>query len=193
MKDDNMAIKPLPTMRRKLKHGTRIGKSQDGIDMEDDTVKRSILQKKKLMERSKGATGRATSLTTKETTDEVERMLPPGQALTKSWIVLDLGTRPPPGPYHDLWSGGDNGSHDGGEWGIKFFGGKGPKESTGIKLGLAELKELGTRVYSEDWHCVTGWSAVDLTFTGVPFQTIISRINPGEGWVGILQVLVLMG
>ncbi|CAM9688502.1 unnamed protein product, partial [Discosporangium mesarthrocarpum] len=70
-------------------------------------------------------------------------VLPLGQKLAKSWIVLDLGTRPPPGQYHELWE------EDGGEWGLTFFGGRGGKN--GIKLGLKELRQLGTRVYTEDW------------------------------------------
>ncbi|KAG5191089.1 Oxidoreductase, molybdopterin-binding domain-containing protein [Tribonema minus] len=104
-------------------------------------------------------------------------VLPRGQTLARSWIVLDLGTSPSRQSY-DPWSRPD-------DWTLRVTGLKGGHKT----LTLQQLRGLGVRQYSDvAWHCVTGWSAVGLQLEGVPMAAVLQALGPAEGWRGALQV-----
>ncbi|MEM0506509.1 MAG: molybdopterin-dependent oxidoreductase [Thermosphaera sp.] len=54
-----------------------------------------------------------------------------------------------------------------------------------VKLTLKDLYELGTRDYTIDFHCVTGWSVKNIAMRGVPFEKIINMVKPASNvkWV----------
>ncbi|MFE3443159.1 molybdopterin-dependent oxidoreductase [Nocardia sp. NPDC059180] len=48
-----------------------------------------------------------------------------------------------------------------------------------ITLSVAELATLPRREIRADFHCVAGWSATDLLWEGVPFETLYrTRVEP---------------
>jgi DMSO/TMAO reductase YedYZ molybdopterin-dependent catalytic subunit len=52
-------------------------------------------------------------------------------------------------------------------------------------LTYAELKALGPVDVQADMHCVTGWSTLDNTWTGVPFRTLAEKagVQDDAKWV----------
>jgi len=53
---------------------------------------------------------------------------------------------------------------------------------------LEDLKALGTKQFTTDFHCYTGWTTLDLNFTGVPFKKLLNDFNPSQNWQWLLQV-----
>lgn len=45
-------------------------------------------------------------------------------------------------------------------------------------LRFAELKALGAVEIESDFHCVTGWSKLDIAWCGVPFAAIAEAVDP---------------
>lgn len=90
------------------------------------------------------------------------RRLPEGQTAAKKWIVLDLGLRPSPGAY----------SLEPSEWKLTICT---PSGNLAV-LSMDDILALGVRQYAEQtWHCVTGWSALALTFEGVPLASVLAH------------------
>jgi DMSO/TMAO reductase YedYZ molybdopterin-dependent catalytic subunit len=87
--------------------------------------------------------------------------IPPGQTLTAPdrWPVLTFG----PVPATDLAT-----------WDLKVFG----LVEHELKLSYEELRGLPAKEVVADVHCVTGWSRLGDTWTGVPVQEILSRCQP---------------
>jgi DMSO/TMAO reductase YedYZ molybdopterin-dependent catalytic subunit len=82
--------------------------------------------------------------------------IPPGQYLTERFPVLTVG----PNPKYDLAT-----------WDFTVFG-----EVAGeLKLSWDELMALPQRDVTLDIHCVTRWSKLDTTWTGVPVKEVLDR------------------
>lgn len=98
--------------------------------------------------------------------EEVARRVPPGQRLVKTWPVLHFGPIP---------------TFDEGAWRFEVSG----LVDEPFSLTYAELKALGPVDVDADMHCVTGWSTLDNTWTGVPFRVLAerARVRPDARWV----------
>ena len=91
--------------------------------------------------------------------EEVAKRVPPGQRLVKTWPVLHFGSIP---------------RFDPAKWRFEVTGLVGEP----FTLAYDELKALGPVDVTADMHCVTGWSTLDNTWTGVPFRAIAERAKP---------------
>lgn len=87
---------------------------------------------------------------------EVARRVPPNQRLVTTWPVLHLGGIP---------------RFDEATWTFEVSG----LVERPFVLSYAELKALGPVGLRADFHCVTGWSALDLDWTGVPVRVLAER------------------
>ena len=86
---------------------------------------------------------------------------PPGQTLTAKWPVLHYGNVPKVDPHSPAWR-------------LKIFGAcEQPYELT-----YQQLRDLPAVDVLCDMHCVTHWSRLDNTFTGVPTKLLIDRARP---------------
>ena len=87
--------------------------------------------------------------------------VPPGQTLTAPdrWPILTFG----PVPSADLAS-----------WDLTVFG----LVEQELKLTYPELRALPRKDVVADIHCVTGWSRLGDTWTGVAIQEILTRCRP---------------
>jgi DMSO/TMAO reductase YedYZ molybdopterin-dependent catalytic subunit len=86
---------------------------------------------------------------------------PPGQTLTKKWPVLHYGSVPSVDPHAAHWS-------------LKVFG----LCDNPYTLTYDEIRTLPAVDVLCDMHCVTHWSRLDNTFTGVPTKLLIDRAKP---------------
>jgi DMSO/TMAO reductase YedYZ molybdopterin-dependent catalytic subunit len=86
---------------------------------------------------------------------------PPGQTLTRKWPVLHYGSVPKVDPHSDDWS-------------LRIFG----LCENRYELSYKELRELPSVDVVCDMHCVTHWSRLENTFTGVPTKLLIERAKP---------------
>jgi DMSO/TMAO reductase YedYZ molybdopterin-dependent catalytic subunit len=87
--------------------------------------------------------------------------VPPGQTLTAPdrWPLLHFG----PVPRTDLSS-----------WSLRLFG----LVEHELTLDYDEVRGLPSKEVVADVHCVTGWSRLDDTWTGVAIQEILKRCRP---------------
>ena len=86
---------------------------------------------------------------------------PPGQTLTGKWPVLHYGNVPTVDPTRA-------------DWKLKIFGQCGAP----YELSYADIRALPAIDVFCDIHCVTHWSRLDNTFTGVPTKLLIERAKP---------------
>jgi DMSO/TMAO reductase YedYZ molybdopterin-dependent catalytic subunit len=98
--------------------------------------------------------------------EDVAKRVPPGQRLVKTWPVLHFGPVP---------------EFDEAVWDFKVSG----LVEEPFTLTYRELKGLGATDVEADMHCVTGWSTLDNTWTGVPFRVLAekARVKPEAKWV----------
>ncbi len=89
----------------------------------------------------------------KEAPDQGERV-PPGQFLSKKFPVLTYGST----PKVDLAT-----------WTLRVYG----VVEREITLDWSQFVDLDWVVLNADFHCVTQWSALDNTWEGVPFSTLV--------------------
>ena len=82
--------------------------------------------------------------------------VPPGQYLTERFPVLTYG----PNPDFDLAS-----------WGLDVFG----EVERELTLSWDDLQALPQKELTTDIHCVTRWSKLDTTWTGVPVSELLER------------------
>jgi DMSO/TMAO reductase YedYZ molybdopterin-dependent catalytic subunit len=87
--------------------------------------------------------------------------IPPGQTLTAPdrWPLLHFG----PVPKTDL-----------SRWDFKVFG----LVENELSLDYDAIKALPAMEFKADIHCVTGWSRLGDTWTGVPIKEIFDRVKP---------------
>jgi DMSO/TMAO reductase YedYZ molybdopterin-dependent catalytic subunit len=153
--------------------------SAGSIDTSTSQVQAHIAKKQKQKERDQSAAlnTASTASSTSSSSSSRSTQLPPGQTLARSWIVLDLGSRPSTDLY-DPW-------HKPDEWSLKLTSVAGGDRS----ITLQELRSLGVQTYAAvTWHCVTGWSTAGLSFEGVPMTKLIELVQPMPGWQGVLQL-----
>ena len=84
--------------------------------------------------------------------------LPPQQKASKKWPVLDLGEHPD--VTRDSWQLQVDGCC-----------------SDPLTLDFAALMALPQTEDTSDFHCVTGWSKLDLTWVGVRFSELAERVG----------------
>lgn len=87
--------------------------------------------------------------------------VPPGQTLAAGdrWPVLQFG----PVPKADL-------AH----WNLKVFG----AVENELTIDHARLMAMPAKDVTADVHCVTGWSRLGDTWTGVPIQHVLELVKP---------------
>jgi DMSO/TMAO reductase YedYZ molybdopterin-dependent catalytic subunit len=87
--------------------------------------------------------------------------VPTGQALTRieRWPVLDLGTTPE--VSREKWRLAVDGA-----------------VATPLSLSFADLMALPQVTVDADFHCVTGWTVLDMKLTGVRFETVLALARP---------------
>lgn len=90
-----------------------------------------------------------------------ESRTPPGQVLTSKWPVLHYGSVPKIDPHHPNWS-------------LRVFG----LCEERYDLTYQEIRDLPAIDVFCDMHCVTHWSRLNNTFTGVPLKDIIAKSKP---------------
>lgn len=93
---------------------------------------------------------------------EIEARRPPGQALTEKWPVLHYGGVPKI-PRN--------------KWSLRLFG---LIDGEPMALNWDDLMALPQTTTTEDIHCVTRWSRLDMSFEGVLFSEIMRlvRVRP---------------
>jgi len=94
--------------------------------------------------------------------------LPVGQTETKKWPVLDLGIV----PRIDVAS-----------WRLAVDG----AVESPLSLGWQDLLALPQVEDVSDFHCVTGWSRMDLRFGGVRLETVLALARPRPSATHLLQ------
>lgn len=85
--------------------------------------------------------------------------VPPGQFLTERFPVLHYGSVP---TYRDL-----------AKWDLRIFG----LVEEPVRLSWDELMALPRITYTVDIHCVTRWSKLDTTWSGVPWTEILKLVQ----------------
>ena len=88
-----------------------------------------------------------------------EPSTPPGQHLVKNWPVLDLGHHPVISPD---------------EWVLEISG----EVERPQTLSFEELLALPQTSLTSDFHCVTTWSRLDLSWVGVLFSDLCELVIP---------------
>lgn len=86
---------------------------------------------------------------------------PPGQSLTTKWPVLHYGKVPQVDPYAP-------------DWRLRVFG----LVEEEIELTYADLRAMPAVDVVCDMHCVTHWTRLNNTFTGVPTRAILDLARP---------------
>jgi DMSO/TMAO reductase YedYZ molybdopterin-dependent catalytic subunit len=91
-----------------------------------------------------------------------DERIPPGQFVTEKFPVLHYGSVP---TYASLAN-----------WDLRVFG----LVEESLRLSWDELMKLPTKTQMVDIHCVTRWSKLDTTWTGVPWRELVKlvRIKP---------------
>jgi len=92
--------------------------------------------------------------------DMVDRV-PPGQYVTEKFPVLQYGSVP---HYKNVEQ----------EWDLRVWG----EIEEPARFSFAEFRTLPTITITTDIHCVTRWSKLDTTWTGVQFREFLKHIPP---------------
>ena len=92
---------------------------------------------------------------------DASQRTPPGQTLTAKWPVLHYGKVPDVDPWRQDWS-------------LRIFG----LVQEPYELSYKEIRAMPAIDVTCDIHCVTHWSRLNNTFTGVPTRTIVERARP---------------
>ncbi len=95
--------------------------------------------------------------------------IPPGQSQTVKWPVLDASGTPP---------------IDMSKWRLEIFG----LVEREVSLDWAEFSSLSRVEVFSDFHCVTRWSRLDNTWSGVSVKTLmdLAGIKPEARFVSAL-------
>lgn len=88
-----------------------------------------------------------------------EERVPPGQFLTEKFPVLHYGSVP---IYPNLNT-----------WDFRIFG----LVETPLRFSWDELLKLPRRTQRVDIHCVTRWSKLDTTWTGIPWRELAKLVS----------------
>ncbi len=93
--------------------------------------------------------------------------LPPGQTAARKWPVLDMGVHP------DVTAS---------QWRLRIDGAC----ERPVELDFQQLQQLPTVTDTSDFHCVTTWSKMDLTFVGVRVATLLASVEPLDTAVALM-------
>ncbi|WP_247728379.1 sulfite oxidase-like oxidoreductase [Halovivax limisalsi] len=93
--------------------------------------------------------------------------LPPGQRETTAFPVLSKGETP---------------AVDRESWLLSVSG----AVETPRTFSWEEFRSLPTETHRQDFHCVTGWSRFDCTFTGVPFRALADAVGVTDEAVHVM-------
>ena len=96
--------------------------------------------------------------------------LPPGQYTTERFPVLHVGEVP---SYADDLS----------DWDLRVFG----HVEQPFVLSWAELQELPSVTVTADIHCVTKWTMLDTSWTGVPVRDLLDRAGLRDGAAHLVE------
>jgi DMSO/TMAO reductase YedYZ molybdopterin-dependent catalytic subunit len=96
-----------------------------------------------------------------------DERLPPGQRETSRFPVLSKGGTPSWNPE---------------SWTFEVWG----AVEDPLTLSWEEFRDLPAETQRQDFHCVTGWSKFDCSFTGVPFPTIADRAGVADDAVHVM-------
>jgi DMSO/TMAO reductase YedYZ molybdopterin-dependent catalytic subunit len=88
-----------------------------------------------------------------------DERVPPGQFLTDRFPVLTYGTTP---HYENLHG-----------WDLRIFGLVGEEK----RFSWGELMAMPTNIQTVDIHCVTRWSKLDTTWTGIPWRQFMAGLG----------------
>ena len=165
----SMAMTPLEVANRLEGHGVGVsvvsGKVRmvTHVDIADEDIETAIAAWKAV---AAAIGGSPVKLFGPRYPEEIAKRIPPGQRLVKTWPVLHFG--PVPDFDESTWNLEVNGLVD-----------------NPYSLTYAELKELGPVDVEADMHCVTGWSTLDNTWTGVPFRVLAEKagVQDDAKWV----------
>jgi DMSO/TMAO reductase YedYZ molybdopterin-dependent catalytic subunit len=105
--------------------------------------------------------------TTKEQAEMTSLKVPPGQAVQTRFSVLDLGVKP-------------NLPLD--KWSLDVVGQVGNPQ----KLTWQQFQALPHVERTWDFHCVTGWTKLDIVWKGVLLSDIIALVEPKSGVVAVI-------
>ncbi|KAG2370820.1 hypothetical protein C9374_013824 [Naegleria lovaniensis] len=96
--------------------------------------------------------------------------LPRGQKLVKKWPILDLG-------YHP--------EMDINVWEFEVILG----DDLPVKKVLLKdlIQNIEMRNYTNDLHCVTTWSMLNMNMDGLSFQDMVNYLNPNPEWKYLIQ------
>jgi DMSO/TMAO reductase YedYZ molybdopterin-dependent catalytic subunit len=86
--------------------------------------------------------------------------VPPGQFVTEKFPVLHYGSVP---VYENL-----------ADWDLRVFG----LVKQPLRLTWDDLMKLPQRTQTVDIHCVTRWSKLDTTWTGIPWREFTELVEP---------------
>jgi DMSO/TMAO reductase YedYZ molybdopterin-dependent catalytic subunit len=90
--------------------------------------------------------------------------VPPGQYVTEDFPVLTFG----PTPYPHL-----------ADWDLRIDG----DVERPMRWSWDELHELPEETFTRDIHCVTKWSKLDTTWTGISLDVLLSAVRPTARYV----------
>jgi DMSO/TMAO reductase YedYZ molybdopterin-dependent catalytic subunit len=85
--------------------------------------------------------------------------LPPGQAWTDGFPVLDLGVHP---------------EFDPATWELRVFG----EVENPVALSWGDFRRLPRAEQTSDFHCVTTWSKKDVRWSGVRMADVLALVRP---------------
>jgi len=91
-----------------------------------------------------------------------EARVPPGQFLTEKFPVLHYGSVP---VYKSLE-----------DWDLRIFG----LVETPLRFTWDELMALPHKTQTVDIHCVTRWSKLDTSWTGIPWRELAKLVEVGS-------------
>lgn len=94
--------------------------------------------------------------------------LPPGQYIPRGWPVLHYG----PVPRVDL-----------ARWDLRIFGATAGEH---VRWSWSDVEQLPTVEQQSDFHCVTKFSLLDSTWTGVATRTVLERVPPSDAATHVL-------
>jgi len=141
------------------------------IDLDNPSLIKAIKSKEKLRQKSL-----QNSSSSNKTSKEQDVRVPHGQYVAKKWIVLDLGLSLPSEIYNP-WKNPE-----------KFTLTVTGEIKKPLIFSLDDLRNIGIEKMRTDFHCVTGWTALDLQFTGIPMKKLLSIIEPKENWNCLYQI-----
>ena len=95
-------------------------------------------------------------------TDVDPTRVPPGQYLTTGFPVLSAG--PTPHTPLDEWTFGIRGA-----------------VAEPVSWTWDELLALPSQTFTVDIHCVTKWSKLDTTWTGISLDTLLAHVQTSAG------------